>query len=405
MNPIFPYPPFDYSALDTPTPYYIVDRALLRRNMRILADVQERAGCRILLALKAFSTWGVFDEMEPYLAGVAASSLNEARLGYDHFSKGKDIHVYSPAYSLDEIVELCKFANHIVFNSLQQWRQFRGVVENSGRDVRVGLRINPEYSEVSHEIYNPCTTRSRFGVRLENLLDAGPDALDGIDGLHFHTMCQQGSDVLERTLEVVCERFERFFDRIKWINFGGGHHITRMGYDVNRLIRIISNFREKYGLEVILEPGETHVIHTGFLVGSVLDVIENPNGIDVAILDASASAHMPDILEMPYTPEILGARRAVEDCDAPLEEGRFKYIIGCKTCLSGDVIGEYMFPKPLKVGDRLTLEDMSQYTMCKNTTFNGIQLPSIASCDSDVDGGAFRVHRRFDYDDFRSRLS
>ncbi|MBP3532362.1 MAG: carboxynorspermidine decarboxylase [Thermoguttaceae bacterium] len=405
MNPIFPYPPFDYASLDTPTPYYIIDRALIRRNMRILADVQEQAGCRILLALKAFSTWGVFDEMSPYLSGVAASSLNEARLGYEHFSKEKDIHVYSPAYSLDEMRELCKYANHIVFNSLQQWRSLRGVVENCGRDIRVGLRVNPEYSEVSHEIYNPCTTRSRFGVRLENLIDAGPDALDGIDGLHFHTMCQQGSDVLQRTLQVVCERFEPYFEKVKWINFGGGHHITRMGYDIQRLIRIIKDFRAKYGLEVMMEPGETHVIHTGFVVGTVLDVIENPNGVDVLILDASAAAHMPDILEMPYTPEILGARRVVDDCDAPLDEGLFKYIVGCKTCLSGDVIGEYTFSRPIKVGDRLTLEDMSQYTTCKNTTFNGIQLPSIVSCDSDVDGGAFRVHRRFDYQDFKNRLS
>ncbi|MDO5565604.1 MAG: carboxynorspermidine decarboxylase [Planctomycetia bacterium] len=405
MNPVFKYPTFDYAALDTPTPYYIIDRALIRRNMAILQDVQDRTGCRILLALKAFSTWGVFDEISPYVAGVTCSSLNEARLGKEHFEPGKEIHVYSPAYSMNEMIELCKIADHIVFNSLAQWKAFRGVVENAGRKIEVGLRINPEYSEVGLEIYNPCTTRSRFGVRLEGLIDAGPGALEGIDGFHFHTMCQQGSDVLQRTLEVVCERFERYFDQVKWINFGGGHHITRMGYDVNRLCKIVNDFQAKYGLDVILEPGETHVIHTGFLVSTVLDVIENPNGIDVVILDTSAAAHMPDVLEMPYTPEILGARRNVEDCDAPLEEGRFKYIVGSKTCLSGDIIGEYMFPYPLKIGDRLTLEDMSQYTTCKNTTFNGIQLPSIVSCDSDVEGGKFYVHRRFDYADFRNRLS
>lgn len=405
MNPVFKYPNFDYAALDTPTPYYIIDRALIRRNMAILKEVQDRTGCRILLALKAFSTWGVFDEIAPHISGVACSSLNEARLGKDYFGKDKEIHVYSPAYSRDEMVALSGIADHIVFNSLAQWKTFRSVVENSGRPIQVGLRINPEYSEVGLEIYNPCTTRSRFGVRLEGLVDAGPGALDGIDGFHFHTMCQQGSDVLQRTLEVVCERFERYFDRIKWINFGGGHHITRMGYDVNRLCSIVNDFQTKYGLDVILEPGETHVIHTGFLVSTVLDVIENPNGIDVVILDTSAAAHMPDVLEMPYTPEILGARRNVEDCDAPLEEGRFKYIVGSKTCLSGDIIGEYMFPYPLKIGDRLILEDMSQYTTCKNTAFNGIQLPSIVSCDSDVEGGKFYVHRRFDYNDFRNRLS
>ncbi|MDO4586519.1 MAG: carboxynorspermidine decarboxylase [Planctomycetia bacterium] len=410
MNPIFQYPCFNYAGLNTPTPYYIVDRALLRRNMRIIKDVQERSGCKILLAMKAFSTWGVFDEIVPYVAGVATSSVNEALLGQEHFKLNnktdpKTIHVYSPAYSMEEMITLCKIADHIVFNSLAQWKMFRGVVENAGRKIEIGLRINPEYSEVSQEIYNPCTTRSRFGVRLEGLMDAGSNALDGIDGFHFHTMCQQGSDVLQRTLEVVCERFEKYFDQIKWINFGGGHHITRMGYDINRLCRIITAFREKYGLDVILEPGETHVIHTGFLVSTVLDVIENPNGIDVVILDTSAAAHMPDILEMPYTPEILGARRNVEDCDAPLEEGRFKYIIGSKTCLSGDIIGEYMFPMPLKIGDRLTLEDMSQYTTCKNTTFNGIQLPSIVSCDSETEDGSFCVHRQFGYEDFRNRLS
>jgi len=403
MNPIFPYPSFDYASLNIQTPYYIIDRALIRRNMVILDEVQKRTGCKILLALKAFSTWGVFDEMIPYLAGVTASSLNEARLGADYF--GKEIHVYSPAYSMDEMIELCKIADHIVFNSLAQWHSFRGVVENADHHIEIGLRINPEYSEVTQEIYNPCTTRSRFGVRLEGLLDAGPSALDGIDGFHFHTMCQQGSDVLQRTVEVVCERFEPYFKQLKWINFGGGHHITRMGYDVQRLCKIITDFQSKYKLNVILEPGETHVIHTGFLVSTVLDVIENPNGIDVVILDTSAAAHMPDILEMPYTPEILNARRNVEDCDAPLEEGRFKYIIGSKTCLSGDIIGEYMFPKPLKIGDRLVLEDMSQYTTCKNTTFNGIQLPAIVSCDSDSEDGNFRVHRKFDYNDFRNRLS
>ncbi len=405
MNPNFVYPRFDYTQVDTKTPYYIIDRALIRRNMRVLADVRKRTGARILLALKAFSTWGVFDEISPYVDGIAASSINEARLGLDYFGKGKEIHVYSPAYSQEEMEAICKFADHIVFNSLAQWQRFRKTVEGAGRKIQVGLRINPEYSEVQLEIYNPCTTRSRFGVRLEGLIDAGDDALDGIDGFHFHTMCQQGSDVLQRTVQVVCERFEKYFDRIKWINFGGGHHITREGYDINRLCKIINKFREKYGLDVIMEPGETHVLRTGFLVATVLDVIENPNGIDVLIVDTSAAAHMPDVLEMPYTPEILGARLNIDDYEAPLDEGGYKYIVGSKTCLSGDIIGEYTFNKMVKIGDRLAFEDMSQYTTCKNTTFNGIQLPSIVSCDSEVEGGCFRVHREFDYNDFRNRLS
>ena len=406
MNPIFPNPTnFDYTAVDISTPYYIIDRALIRRNMEILADVRKKTGVKILLALKAFSTWGVFDEISPFVDGVAASSLNETRLGQDYFGKGKEIHVYSPAYSQEEMDALCKIADHIVFNSLAQWKRFRKTVESAGRKIEVGLRINPEYSEVQLEIYNPCTTRSRFGVRLEGLIDAGDDALDGIDGFHFHTMCQQGSDVLHRTVDVVCERFEKYFDKIRWINFGGGHHITRQGYDVARLCKILNDFRKKYGLDIILEPGETHVIHTGFLVATVLDVIENPNGIDVLIVDTSAAAHMPDVLEMPYTPEILGAKRALEDYDAPLEEDGYKYIIGAKTCLSGDNIGEYTFPRPVKIGDRLAFEDMSQYTTCKNTTFNGVQLPAIVSCDSDQPDIPFRVHRTFDYNDFRNRLS
>ncbi len=404
MTPLYKYPDFDYTALRDRTPYYIIDRALLRENMKRMKNVQQRTGCRILLALKAFSTWGFFDEIIPYVSGCSASSVNEAKLGAEFF-QGKDIHVYSPAYTEEETDELCGYVHTIIFNSIAQVNKFRDKVQNCGRKIDIGLRINPEYTEVRKEIYNPCTTRSRFGVRLETLADAGPDALDGIDGFHFHSMCQQGSDVLQRTLEVFCERFEKYFDRIKWVNFGGGHDITRMGYDVNRLCSLIRKFRKKYGLEVIMEPGEAHVLHTGFLVSTVLDIIENPTGIDVAILDTSATAHMPDVLEMPYTPEILGARRDVEDVDAPLEEGRYKYIIGSKTCLSGDVIGEYLFQKPLRIGDRLVLEDMSQYTVCKNTTFNGVDLPSIVSCDSQTKDGSFQIIRKFTYDDFRGRLS
>jgi carboxynorspermidine decarboxylase len=394
---------FDYASVNISTPYYIIDRAALRRNMEIHAEVQKRTGCKILLALKAFSTWGVFKDMAPYLSGVAASSINEVFLANEEF--GKNIHMYSPAYSEKEIEAVLPLVDYLVFNSAGQFNRFYPLIKNSGRKIHCGYRINPEYSEVQMEIYNPCTNRSRFGMRVEVLNEL--ESLKGIDGLHFHTMCQQGSDVLYRTLELVVERFEKFFKKVKWLNFGGGHHITRKGYDIDGLCEIITNFRNKYELEVFLEPGESHVLNTGYLVSTVLDVIENPTSIDVAILDTSAAAHMPDVLEMPYTPEILKARRVIEssDTDMPLEEGRFKYIIGSKTCLSGDIIGEYLFKRPLKVGDRVVFSDMSQYTMCKNTSFNGLKLPSIVSCDSDAKGGDVEVIREFHYEDFKNRLS
>jgi carboxynorspermidine decarboxylase len=393
---------FDYTSVDIETPYYIIDRASLRRNMEIHADVQKRTGCRILLAMKAFSTWCVFHDMAPYLAGAAASSVNEVLLAKEEF--GKIIQMYSPAYSEAELRTILPYIDYLVFNSSNQYEFFRHLVKEQDRKIHCGYRINPEYSEVQMDIYNPCTNRSRFGMRVEVLSEV---TMKGIDGLHFHTMCQQGSDVLFRTLELVEERFEKFLRKVKWINFGGGHHITRKGYDVDGLCDIINNFKEKYELDVFLEPGESHVLNTGYLVATVLDVIENPTSIDVAILDTSASAHMPDVIEMPYTPEILRARRVVEamDTDMPLEEGRYKYIVGSKTCLSGDIIGEYLFKKPLKVGDRVVFADMSQYTICKNTMFNGLRLPSIVTCDSDTPDGNVQVVKEFHYADFKHRLS
>ena len=400
MNPNYALPNFDYASFDIPTPYYVIDRALLRRNMEVLQQVQQRSETKILLALKAFSTWGVFDEITPYLAGTTASSIYEAQLGYEHF--GKELHIYSPAYSKSEIQYFSTVANTIVFNSVNQWKTFQPLLSNCGREIEVGLRINPEYSEVQLEIYNPCTSRSRFGIREDGLYGV---SLDGVDGFHFHTICQQGSDVLERTLLHVEQRFDRYFPMIKWINFGGGHHITRQGYDIDHLVELLLDFKERTGLQIYLEPGEAHILHTGFLVTSVLDIIANPNNLSVVIVDTSAAAHMPDVLEMPYTPEILGARRVLESADAPLEGGRYKYIVGGKTCLSGDIIGEYQFKKTLIVGDRLVFDDMSQYTMCKNTMFNGLQLPTIVTCDSDTSGGDFKVLRQFGYDDFKNRLS
>ncbi|GHT41993.1 carboxynorspermidine decarboxylase [Planctomycetales bacterium] len=393
---------FDYASVNIETPYYIIDRAALRRNMEIHADVQKRTGCKILLAMKAFSTWCVFHDMTPYLAGAAASSVNEVLLAKEEF--GKIIQMYSPAYSENELKQVLPYIDYLVFNSARQYENFRHLVKEQDRKIHCGYRINPEYSEVQMEIYNPCTNRSRFGMRAEVLQDV---SMKGIDGLHFHTMCQQGSDVLFRTLELVEERFEKFLHKVKWINFGGGHHITRKGYDVDGLCEIINDFKEKYELDIFLEPGESHILNTGYLVSTVLDVIENPTSIDVVILDTSAAAHMPDVIEMPYTPEIQSARRVLEttDTDMPLEEGRYKYIIGSKTCLSGDIIGEYLFKKPLRVGDRVVLADMAQYTICKNTTFNGIRLPSIVTCDSSTPDGDVHVVREFHYEDFKTRLS
>jgi len=393
---------FDYASVNIDTPYYIIDRAALRRNAEIHAEVQRRTGCKILLAMKAFSTWSVFKDIAPYLAGVAASSVNEVFLGKEEF--GKIIQMYSPAYSASELRAVLPIIDYLIFNSGNQYEQFKHLVKQSDRKIRCGYRINPEYSEVQTEIYNPCTNRSRFGIRIEAMQDV---SMRGIDGLHFHTMCQQGADVLFRTLELVEERFEKFLHKIKWVNFGGGHHITRRGYDVDGLCDIISNFKKEYNLDVFLEPGESHVLNTGYLVATVLDVIDNPTSIDVAILDTSASAHMPDVIEMPYTPDILKARRVLEsaDTDTPLEEGRYKYIVGSKTCLSGDIIGEYLFKRPLKVNDRVVFADMSQYTICKNTMFNGLKLPSIVTCDSDTPDGNVQVIREFRYEDFKSRLS
>jgi carboxynorspermidine decarboxylase len=393
---------FDYASVNLATPYYIIDRAAIRRNMEIHADVQKRTGCKILLALKAFSTWSIFKDMAPYLAGVAASSVNEVFLAKEEF--GKIIQMYSPAYSETELEAVLPLIDYLVFNSANQFERFKPLIKRTERKIHCGFRINPEYSEVQLEMYNPCTNRSRFGMRVEVLQEV---SLRGIDGLHFHTMCQQGSDVLFRTLELVEERFDKFLKKIKWINFGGGHHITRKGYDIDGLCEIINNFKNKYDIDVFLEPGESHVLNTGYLVASVLDVIENPTSIDVAILDTSAAAHMPDVLEMPYTPEILKARRVLEstDTDMPLEEGRYKYIIGSKTCLSGDIIGEYLFKKPLKVGDRVVFADMAQYTICKNTMFNGLKLPSMVSCDSDTPDGNIRIIREFHYEDYKTRLS
>jgi carboxynorspermidine decarboxylase len=375
----------DFASL--PTPCYIVDERLLIKNLEILHSVQERTGCSILLALKGFSMHAVFPLVGKYLKGVTASSLNEARLGFEEM--GKEVHAYSPAFIEEDFDELVKYCDHIVFNSFDQWKKFKDKVKNSSKKIECGIRINPEYSEISTPIYNPCYKNSRLGVTLANFR---PDELDGIDGLHFHTMCEQNSDTLSRTIKVVDEKFGEYIKKMKWINLGGGHHITRPDYDIETLISSILYFKDKYGVHVYLEPGEAVALNTGYLVVKVLDVVDN--GMKIAILDASAACHMPDVLEMPYRPNIIDAGQPGEN--------PYTYRLGGNTCLAGDIIGDYSFKQPLKPGDKLVFCDMAHYTMVKNNTFNGVNLPSIALF-SEKEG--IKIIRQFKYEDFKNRLS
>lgn len=371
-----------------PTPSYVVDERLIRKNLEILKSVMDRTGCRILLAQKAFSMFYLYPLIGRYLSGTAASSLFEARLGYEEM-KGKEVHIYSPAYREEEFDEIMEICDHIIFNSFSQWVKYRDRVKNSRREIQCGLRINPEYSEIRTEIYNPCAAGSRLGVTLKNFKE---EYLDGIDGLHFHTMCEQNSDVLKRTIRVVDEKFGKYIKRMKWVNFGGGHHITRPDYDIDTLVESIMFIKDKYNVEVYLEPGEAIALNAGYLVARVLDIVNN--GIDIAILDTSAACHMPDVLEMPYGPQIIGAGKP--------GEYPYTYRLGGVTCLAGDVIGDYSFKQPLKEGDILVFTDMAIYTMVKNNTFNGINLPSIAVYN---DEEGLKVIKRFGYEDFKSRLS
>ncbi|CAM3571734.1 MULTISPECIES: carboxynorspermidine decarboxylase [Saccharibacillus] len=376
----------DFSAV--PSPCYVVDERLLTKNLELLGSVQARTGAKILLAQKGFSMFAEYPLVGKYLAGVTSSSLFEARLGYEKM--GKEVHVYAPAYVDREFDELLSYTDHIVFNSFAQWRKFKDKVLNyPGRKIEVGLRINPEYSELEVPLYDPCSPYSRMGITLENFDESD---LEGIDGLHFHTMCEQNSDTLENTLKVVDEKFGHVISKMKWLNFGGGHHITRPDYDVERLIRCIEFARDKYDVQVYLEPGEAIALNTGYLVATVLDTMKN--GMDIAILDTSAECHMPDVLAMPYRPSIDGAGMPGEKA--------ITYRLGGMTCLAGDVIGDYSFDRPLEVGDKLVFGDMAHYTMVKNHMFNGVNLPSIASY-SEAEG--IKVIREFKFEDYSSRLS
>lgn len=368
------------------TPYFVVDETALRHNLTILKDVSARAGCKILLAQKAFSMFSVYPLLREFLAGTTASGLYEARLGYEHF--GGETHVFSPAYRPDEFEELLTYADDFVFNSPAQLRRFGTRAKQAGKSI--GLRINPECStQEGHEIYDPCAAGSRLGTTLANF---DPTLLPMLDGLHFHTLCEQNSDALEITLQAFEEKFGCYLSKLKWINLGGGHHITRADYDIERLIRLVQHLRTTYHVEVYLEPGEAVVLNAGYLISSVLDVLHN--GMDIAILDTSAACHMPDVLEMPYRPPLLGSGEAGEK--------PYTYRLGGPTCLAGDVIGDYSFDQPLQIGDTVTFADMALYTMVKTNTFNGMPLPSIVWRDAQ---GKEHLVRSFDYEDFRNRLS
>ncbi len=374
---------FDTSGL--PTPCYIIDEARLIHNLEILKGVQDRTGAKILLAQKAFSCYHVYPLIAQYISGTACSGLFEAKLGYEEM--GKENHVFSAAYRESEIDEIISCCGHIIFNSFSQLDRYRDRVLAAGK--KIGLRINPEYStQEGHEIYDPCSPVSRLGITRRNFRE---NDLDGVSGLHFHTLCEQNSDDLESTLNAIEEKFGDILPKMEWINFGGGHHITRDDYDIPRLERCIKRMQEKYGLEVFLEPGEAVALNAGWLVTEVLDLTEND--MPIAILDTSAACHMPDVLEMPYRPPLVDSGRAWEK--------EFTYRLGSQTCLAGDSIGEYSFDKPLNIGDRLVFGDMAIYSMVKNNTFNGMPLPEIILMKKD---GTLQQLRKFGYSDFRERL-
>ncbi|MBR1858684.1 MAG: carboxynorspermidine decarboxylase [Selenomonadaceae bacterium] len=374
-----------------PTPAYVVSESLLRKNLEILSSLQQDTGVKILLAQKCFSMFYFYPLIEKYLSGTAASGLYEARLAHEHF-RGEN-HVFSPAYKVDEIDEIASICEHVIFNSFRQVEKFASNVKSHNHQV--GLRINPEHSTQTHAIYDPCSPTSRLGVRLvefKEIADTKPELIDLIDGLHMHTLCEQNSDALDETVDVLINNFGQWLPKFKWINLGGGHLITKDDYDIDRLKRVINRLQTKYNFTVYLEPGEAIALNAGFLVSTVMEIQRPIDEVSNVIIDASAACHMPDVLEMPYRPEVIG--------DVP--NGKYKYRLGSMTCLAGDVIGEYAFNKPLNEGDKIIFTDMAIYTMVKNNTFNGMPLPTIIVVDSE-DG--CKIIRSFNYSDFKSRLS
>ena len=380
-----PNPGFDLDAVRTP--YYAVDERLLVKNLEILKSVMDKTGCKILLAQKAFSMYYYYPLIGQYLSGTAASGLHEARLGREENSGG-EVHVFSAAYRDDEFDEISSISDHIIFNSFAQLQRYKD--RALSKNKKIGLRVNPEYSTQGHDIYDPCAKGSRLGVRLDAFR---PELLEGVSGLHFHTLCEQNADALIATLAVFEKKFGKYLKQMEWVNFGGGHHITRSDYDVAALVYALGDFKARYSHQVYLEPGEAVALNTGYLVSAVLDIVEN-GGLQIAILDASAACHMPDVLEMPYRPMVEGS-------GFPGEK-RYNYRFGGPTRLAGDIIGDYSFDAPLQIGDKLVFNDMAIYSMVKNNTFNGMNLPAIAAIRQD---GAVQAVKSFGYEDFKGRLS
>ncbi len=372
----------DYSKV--PSPCYVLEMERLLKNLRLMKSIRERTGVKIICALKGYSMWSTFPVIKEYLDGATASSLNEARLAREEMNS--EVHVFAPLYEDDEIDDILSRADHITFNSFAQWNKYKAKAKQYG--VSAGLRLNPESSTVETDLYNPCGKYSRLGITLKEFK---PEQLDGIEGFHFHALCEQNADALEAVLKDFEAKFGEWIPKVKWVNFGGGHHITRKDYDVERLVKIITDFKNRYpGIDVIMEPGEAVGWQTGDLVATVGDIVHNE--IDIAILNVSVSAHMPDCLEMPYRPAVTGA-------DFP-DKKPYVYRLAGNTCLAGDVIGDYSFDKPLQVGDKIVFEDMIHYTMVKTTFFNGVRHPSIGIWEDNK----FRLVHKFTYEQFKDKL-
>ncbi|WP_016778306.1 carboxynorspermidine decarboxylase [Anaerophaga thermohalophila] len=371
-----------------PSPAYVMDEALLRKNLELIKSVRDRAGIEIILAFKAFSLWPAFPIVREYIPGATASSIHEARLAFEEM--GSPAHTYSPAYTEKDFPGIMQYSSHITFNSVAQYERFRPMLISHDKHISAGLRINPEYSEVSTDLYNPCAPGSRLGIIAEKMPEKLPD---GIEGLHFHALCESSSNELEKVLKNVEYKFGDHLKQIKWLNMGGGHLMTRKDYDVEHLIKTLKTFREKWNLHIILEPGSAFAWETGVLVSEVVDIVEN-HGIQTAILNVSFTAHMPDCLEMPYKPRIRGAH------NEPVK-GLPTYRMGGNSCLAGDFIGYWSFDNPLKPGDRIVFEDMIHYTLVKTTMFNGVPHPAIAFWN---DKNGMRIIRNFGYEDYKSRM-
>ena len=379
--------PINYNEI--PSPCFVIDEERFRNNLSLIKHVSDESGAEIIIAFKGFAMWGVFPILKEYINGAAASSIHEARLCFEEI--GVPAHTYSPVFKGNEFESILKYSSHITFNSLSQYNKHSGSLFKYQRKISPGLRINPEYSGTGYDLYNPCSPGSRLGITAEELIEKGLP--DGIEGLHFHVLFESDSFALEKVLQIVETKFGRFFPKIRWINMGGGHLMTRKDYDTGHLINLLRGFKERTGLYIILEPGSAFAWETGELVATVEDVTEN-QGISTAILDVSFTAHMPDCLEMPYKPRILGATDPVD--------GQPAYRMGGNSCLSGDFVGDWSFDHKLKPGDRIIFWDMIHYTMVKTTTFNGVQHPSIGIWTAE---GKFRLIREFGYEDYKNRLS